>query len=41
MNYLMLVNRDNLLDKTYVGENLVDTNSKYKDNILVLSLIHI
>ena len=40
MNYLMLVNRDNLLDKTYVGENLVDTNSKYKDNILVCDKVY-
>lgn len=35
MNYLMLVNRDNFLDRTYVPRNLVDSDSKYKDNVLV------
>lgn len=40
MNYLMLVNRDNLLDKTYVPTNLVDTGSKYKNNILIHSKVY-
>lgn len=35
MNYLTLVNRDNLLDKTYIPTDLVDAHSKYKDNILI------
>ncbi len=35
MNYLMLVNRDNLLDKTYVPNDLVAADSIYKDNILI------
>ena len=35
MNYLLLVNKDNLLDKTYLPLDLVDCNSIYKDNILV------
>ena len=40
MNYLMLVNRDNLLDKTYAPEDLVDTGSKYKDNILLNNTVY-
>ena len=35
MNYLILVNRDNLLDRTYVPSCLVDSMSNYRDNILV------
>ena len=35
MNYLLVVNRDNLLEKTYIPNNLVDANSIYKDGILV------
>ena len=35
MNYLKLVNRDNLLRKTYIPNNLVNSNSIYKDNILI------
>ncbi len=35
MNYLSLVNRDNKLNKSYVPYDLVNSNSKYKDNILV------
>lgn len=31
----MLVNRDNLLKKTYIPNNLVNSNSIYKRNILV------
>ena len=40
MNYLMLINRDNLLEKTYIPNNLVDTHSKYKDNILVCDKVY-
>lgn len=40
MNYLKLVNRDNLLDRTYISTNLVDTNSKYRDNILVCDKVY-
>ena len=36
----MLVNRNNLLDKTYIPNNLVDSGSKYKDNILVCDIIY-
>ena len=35
MNYLLVVNRDNLLKKTYIPSDLVDANSIYKDGILV------
>lgn len=35
MNFLMLVNRNNRLDKNYIPADLVDTNSEYKDNILI------
>lgn len=35
MNYLILVNRDNKLDKDYVPMDLVNSNSLYKDNILI------
>ena len=35
MDYEMLVNKDNALDKTYVPLDLVDANSSYKDGILV------
>lgn len=40
MNYLTLVNRDNLLDKTYIPTNLVDTHSKYKDNVLINNRVY-
>ena len=40
MNYLILVNRDNLLDKTYIPDNLVNTYSKYKDNVLVCDMVY-
>lgn len=39
MDYLSLVNRDNLLDKTYIPDNLVNANSNYKDNILIVKKI--
>ena len=35
MNYLSLVNRDNLLDRTYIPCDLVDCKSIYRDNILI------
>lgn len=31
----MLVNKDNVLDRTYVPDELVIANSKYKDDILI------
>ena len=35
MDYKILVNKDNALDRTYVPPNLVNSNSCYKDGILV------
>ena len=35
MDYEMLINKDNALDKTYVPLDLVDAHSSYKDGILV------
>ncbi len=35
MNYTILVNKDNPLEKNYVPNNLVDTNSTYRDGILI------
>lgn len=35
MDYQMLVNKENLLDKTFIPNSLVDTNSRYKDNIKI------
>ena len=35
VNYLMLVNKDNLVDRTYIPDDLVNSNSMYRDNILV------
>ena len=35
MDYLLLVNRDNLLDKTYIPCDLVNSKSIYRDNILI------
>ncbi len=35
MDYLLLVNRDNLLDRTYTPCDLVNCKSNYKDNILI------
>ena len=32
---MILVNKDNTLDKTYVPNDLVDANSSYKDGILI------
>ena len=35
MNYRMLVNKDNALDKSYVPDDLVDARSNYKEGILI------
>ena len=35
MNYEMLVNKDNMLDKTYIPLDLVEAGSSYKDGILI------
>ncbi len=35
MDYLVLVNRDNLLSKTYIPNNLVNSLSIYRDNIMI------
>jgi len=35
MDYEILVNKDNALDKTYIPIDLVDTGSSYKDGILI------
>ena len=35
MDYEILVNKDNVLDKTYIPDELVNTNSSYKEGILV------
>ena len=40
MDYLILVNRDNVLNKTYIPSNLCDTQSKYKDGILVNKIVY-
>lgn len=39
MNYRLLVNRNNILDKTYIPNNLVDCGSIYRDNILVVDKV--
>lgn len=35
MNYKMLINKNNPLPKTYIPKNLINANSKYKDNIYI------
>jgi len=40
MDYLILVNRDNKLEKTYVPGELVDSGSRYKDGILVNNMVY-
>ena len=40
MDYLILVNRDNLLDRTYIPSNLVDSQSMYRNNILVVDKVY-
>jgi len=39
MNYEILVNKDNILDRTYVPNDLIDANSKYKEGILVNKMV--
>lgn len=39
MDYLLLVNRDNVLGKTYVPCDLVNAGSIYKKNILVMKKV--
>ena len=40
MDYLMLVNRDNFLDSNYVPVDLVNVNSKYKNDILIVDNVY-
>lgn len=40
MNYLMLVNKNNMLDKDYIPHDLVDSKSKYKEGILVCKKVY-
>ena len=40
MDYLILVNRENLLDKTYIPTDLVDCKSKYKEKIMVKNIVY-
>jgi D-alanyl-D-alanine carboxypeptidase len=35
MDYEMLVNKDNVLERTYIPYDLVEANSAYKDGILI------
>jgi D-alanyl-D-alanine carboxypeptidase len=39
MDYEILVNKDNLLDKTYIPNDLVDSGSSYRDGILVNKVV--
>lgn len=39
MDYKMLVNKDNALNRTYIPQDLVDANSSYKDGILINKLV--
>ncbi len=39
MNYLKIVNRNNLLDRTYIPDDLVDTKSSYRNGIMVSSIV--
>ena len=40
MDYLSLVNRSNLLDKTYIPEELVNAGSSYRNNILIVKKVY-
>jgi len=40
MDYLSLVNRDNLLNKDYVPNDLVHAGSIYKDDILIVEKVY-
>ena len=35
MNYLILVNKEHMLDKTFVPDRLIDSKSNYKNGILI------
>ena len=35
----MLVNKNNFLDKTYIPEDLVDSESKYKNNVMICNKV--
>ena len=35
MNYEILVNKDNMLDNTYIPDDLVECNSRYKNGIFI------
>ncbi len=35
MNYEILVNKEHPLNKTFIPNDLIDTNSKYKNNVLI------
>ena len=39
MDYEILVNKDNSLNKTYIPDNLVDANSSYKVGILINQVV--
>ena len=39
MDYKILVNKDNALDRTYIPDNLVNANSSYKEGILINKLV--
>ena len=39
MDYEILVNKDTLLDKTYIPNDLVDAISSYRDGILVNKVV--
>ncbi len=39
MDYTILVNKDNVLDRTYVPDDLVNAYSSYKDDILVNKIL--
>jgi D-alanyl-D-alanine carboxypeptidase len=40
MDYEILVNKDNALDRNYVPSGLVDVKSKYKDGIMINKLVY-
>ena len=40
MNYLVLVNKDNRLNRTYIPGNLVNANSRYKDEIMIVDKVN-
>lgn len=40
MNYLILVNKEHELDRTYIPSNLVNSNSSYKDGILICDKVY-